>query len=55
MGRYEFDINGFVDISFMKHIEAIIDLDKMAVYTRYRYNLKNKFIYISLEFGCIQI
>lgn len=36
---YGFDINGIIGIDFLKHIGAIIDLDKMLVYTRdnYRY------------------
>lgn len=35
---YGFDINGIIGIDFMKHIGAIIDLDKMIVYARGSYN-----------------
>lgn len=31
---YGFEINGIIGIDFMKHIGAIIDLDKMVVYDR---------------------
>ncbi|MGO1369644.1 retropepsin-like aspartic protease [Senegalia sp. (in: firmicutes)] len=35
---YGFDINGIIGIDFMKHIGAIIDLDKMVVYIRDMHN-----------------
>ena len=35
---YGFDINGIIGIDFMKHIGAVIDLDKMMVYSSYSYS-----------------
>lgn len=35
---YGFEINGIIGIDFMKHIGAIIDLDRMIVYSKDIYN-----------------
>jgi hypothetical protein len=35
---YGFEINGILGIDFMRHIGAIIDLDKMLVTTKTEYN-----------------